>query len=364
MPDAPKETVLDAVNAALGTPNENQPDSPETETADSDAADAERDAGEAESDSADAGDSEATDSESGDGAGEDSGDEDPDRGESKSEAAAKRDEPGKPKEPSKEPDALNDPVPRDLKKETRDRIHSLINSTREAQAKTAEVENNYNIFLQGLQGAGVTPAQYSETLQWLGLFNQGMNGNAEAGEKALEVLVAATERLATFLGKPAALGDPLANHPDLIQAVQQKQVPIEFARELARNRNQAKFRGEITTGARNEQQQREVQAREEQAARNGLTQFEQQMRQADPQYEAKKALLVPQLKAVMKNVPFNRWLETFKAAYAQVKVPAPPSRVPANQPLRANRLPAGSAPGKKPTALDVVNAALDEFAGR
>jgi hypothetical protein len=367
MPE-PTETVLDAVNAALGETNADPPEQSEVEDLDTGTPDGGDD--NAASEDGESDDQSASSDGDEDGEGKDKSGESEDEldangkpRERNADGTFKKPESDKPatgKEQAKAKDALNDPIPKDLKPETQARIRELIKTTKEAQTAATQAGENFNVFVNGLQAAGVTPQQYGETLSWLSLFNSGMSGNQANGEKALEILQAATERLATFLGKPLNVSDPLEQHADLKQAVAQKQLTPEYAREIARTRNQSKFRGEINTNVQTEAQKQEAARQEEQSARNGLTDFENQMRAKDPQYEAKKALLVPRLKAVMRNVPFNKWVDTFKAAYAETKV-APAQRrsqVPANQPLRGNKQPSGGQTRAAGSMLDAVNGAL------
>ncbi len=82
---------------------------------------------------------------------------------------------------------------------------------------------------------------------------------------------------------------------------------------------------------------------------------------SDPQYEQKKALLVPVLKPIMQQIPWGQRAEKFREAYRNIKIgglPAPRKPVPANQPLRAGKNPAGGQTKAPSSMLEAVSGAL------
>src|SRR5208337_2173710 len=97
--------------------------------------------------------------------------------------------------------------------------------------------------------------QYGETLSWLALFN---SNDPKQQEKALELVESVAERLATLLGKERTIGDPLAQHGDLKDAVAKGQTTLQFAKEIARIRNNQTFRTELQTNASAEAQAKEA----------------------------------------------------------------------------------------------------------
>ena len=99
---------------------------------------------------------------------------------------------------AKKPDPVNDPIPKELKAETRERMTSLINTVKEKDTQLAQVTQNFDYMVGGIQATGATPEQYGETLSWLALFNSGVPENQL---KALELVESVAERLATLLGK-------------------------------------------------------------------------------------------------------------------------------------------------------------------
>lgn len=266
---------------------------------------------------------------------------------------------GKPGE-KKQPDALNDPIPKELKTETQDRIRTLIKTTKDVTAERDKFKTDFDYMIQGVQATGATPEQYGETLSFLALFN---SSDPAQQEKALEVIEGVADRLATLLGKERTVGDPLASHADLKDAVAKGQVTAQYAKEIARTRNATAFRGEINTSVQQQQQQHQTAQQEMATARTDLTTLENSLRATDPAYEAKKAILVPILKPIFATIPPSQWKGAFEKAYKEAKVGAAPAagvrKVGAGQqPMRAGKNPAGGQARAPASMLEAVSGAL------
>jgi hypothetical protein len=256
---------------------------------------------------------------------------------------------------AKKPDALNDPIPKELKQETQERIRTLITTTKEATTRAEKAETDFNYLIQGVQATGATPEQYGETLSWLAMFNS--NDPAQQ-TKALELVESVADRLATLLGKERTVGDPMAEHADLKEAVAKGQVTAQYAKEIARTRNSSKFRNDLTSTARTEAEQAQAHTQALAQAKADLNALETQLRKDDPQYEQKKAIIVPMLKPVFEQLEPSKWKAAFAKAFAGVKVSAPVKKIPANQPMRAGKQPSGGQKTAPGSMLDAVNGAL------
>ena len=258
----------------------------------------------------------------------------------------------------KKADPLNDPIPRELKKDTQDRIRTLIDTAKTVTAERDEVKQNFDYMVNGIQATGASPQQYGETLSWLAMFN---SGDPKQQEKALELVETVAERLATLLGKDRVVGDPLGSHADLKEAVRIGKITPDYAKEIARTRNGQQFRSELTTSAMQDQQRQQAAAEEERAGRSALTELEQTLKASDPDYEAKKAILVPALKPIMASIPWSQKKDKFLEAYKSINVPraaAKPKGVPSNQPLRAGKQPAGGQTKAPSSMLEAISGAL------
>jgi len=353
-----ERTVMDEVNAALGEVITDAPETEEVETPEV----TEESTPEAESETSEGNEPE--------GEGEETDAEAEARGAVRDPATGKfvkkGEEPPKveektakaTKEPAKK-DPINDPIPKDLKKETSERIRTLIDTTKTVTAERDEVKQNFDYMVNGIQATGATPEQYGETLSWLALFN---SRDPAQQEKALELVETVAERLATLLGKERTVGDPLSAHSDLKDAVTKGQITAQYAKEIARTRNGQTFRTELSTNAQQAEQRQAQAAQELQTARNDLSTLEQTLKASDPQYEAKKAILVPALKPVFASIPPAQWKQKFQEAYRAINVGAAPKPVvkgaPANQPLRAGKQPAGGQTKAPSSMLEAISGAL------
>ena len=359
-----KETVLDAVNAALsgdtpagGADDELDTDAPETPDNEGDVG--EGDSGDTEGDGETSEDGEGETEETDAEAEARGAERDPATGKFVKKGEEPKPEGEKKAEPAKkEKDPVNHPIPENLKKDTSERMRALIDIAREKTTELEKVTQDFNYLIKGVEATGTSPEQYGETLSWLALFNSQDPKNQE---KALELVENVAERLATLLGKERAIGDPLSAHPDLKDAVTKGQITSQYAKEIARTRNGQQFRTEINTSATQEQQRQQVAAQELATARQDLTTLEGTLQGVDPQYEAKKAILVPALKPVFASIPPSQWKAKFQEAYKAINigpVSKPAAKTPTNQPLRAGKQPAGGQTKAPGSMLEAVSGAL------
>lgn len=261
------------------------------------------------------------------------------------------------------PDPLNDPIDKNLAQPTQERIRSLIATTKEVSRERDEIRQNFDFMVGGIQATGTTVEQYGEVLSFMALFN---SGDAEQQGQALNLLEDVADRLASLLGKERRSTDVLELHKDLQAEVLAKTLSLERAKEIARSRNQVKFRGDLQTSA-NQAQQRERQRQQNYTqAKKDLSTLEKTLMATDRQYVEKRKQLIPVLKAVFQTIPYEQWPRAFENAYRNMAFQ--PGRVRArtrtgHNPVRPNRQPAGRQQAAKVSDLDVLNGALDEFAG-
>lgn len=270
----------------------------------------------------------------------------------------------------KEPDALNDPLNKAWGPEVNQRIRTLIDRTKGAEEKAAKSEQDFNFLVNGVQQTGASPEQYGETLSWLALFN---SPETSSKKQALDLVVTVAERLATQLGVDLKFGDPLEQHPDLRQALQGGKITAEFAREMARNRNQQGFNSQMQATAHQTQQAEQAAQAEKERGRVEMNQLEAQLKANDPQFDRKLKTILPMVEAAMKRVRPSEWKTAFMEIYSRVPASAPGrvvaanTKLPANQPLRGGKNPAGAggaggmSPGGPASALDAMNEALGKM---
>ena len=263
----------------------------------------------------------------------------------------------------KKPDALNDPIPKELKKETQERIRSLIDTTKEVTSQRDKMAQDFDYMINGVKATGTTPEQYGELLQFMAAFN---SKDPAVQAKALEMVESVADRLATLLGKERAPSDVLSKFPDLQEAVAKGQVTRQYASEIARTRAGQAFRTEIETSHSQRAQQEHAATQELNTARSDLDTLENSLKATDPQYDAKRAALVPILQPLFKTIAPSQWKTQFEQAYKNLRLPAAAARVapkaPTRQPMRAggSAQAAGGGALKQDAGsmLDAVNEAL------
>jgi hypothetical protein len=265
----------------------------------------------------------------------------------------------------KKPDAVNDPIPKELAKETQDRIRTLIKTTKETEAKATEATQQLDYIVNGVRQTGMSPQQYSEVLSFMQLFN---SGDPKQQETALGLIENIADRLSSLLGKERTASDPLKGHADLAAAVAQGQMTRQWAGQLAASRRQTQTRSEIETTARTAQDSQNAYAQEKEAARTDMNTWETEMAAKDPQFKLLAPKLIKELKDDYQKIPPKEWLPRFQQAYRVAKAAAGPVRssatgqfvkggIPANQPLRARSSAAGGV-GSPKTALEAMSAAI------
>lgn len=358
------ESALEAINEALGVVDaiedeeELEDGDEDTDGADgADGADDEGDDSEGDAEGDAEGDEDSGDEE---GEGGDETDEETDEEKAKAAKAAKSEfnEDGTRKEPGKKKsDPVNDPIPKDLKQETSDRMRALVKIAKDKEAEVTQVRGDFDTIINGIKASGSTPEQYGEAISWLSLFN---SPKVEDRKAAYELVESVADRMATLLGIDRSVSDPLAGHTDLIAAVKANPATLPMAKEIARNRNANKFTGDINAGHQ-QRQQTEAQAQQEHnQAKTDLNAFDVKMRAEDPLYDAKRKLIVPILQPLFKTIPKAQWAEAYKNAYAQARVQPKGKMKVGNgqQPLRGNKNPAGGQSRAPSNALEAMNAGI------
>src|SRR6202041_2426975 len=149
----PEENVLDAVNAALGDAIDAPAETEEVATPEVETPAEESDTETSEGDSS----AEESDSEA-----EETDEEAEARGaERNPDGTFKKKEPAAEEKPAEKPkkDPINDPIPENLKKDTSERIRSLIDTAKTVTAERDTIKKDFDYLINGVQATGATPAQ-------------------------------------------------------------------------------------------------------------------------------------------------------------------------------------------------------------
>lgn len=267
--------------------------------------------------------------------------------------------------------ALDAPVSQELSKKTQDRIHTLINSTRDAVEQRDAVKKDLDVITNALQNSGTTPQMFREFVEFRANLS---SGDINRQKSALGDLVKMVTALADELGESVNFENPVMRHPDLVAEVQANRLPLARAEEIARLRNKQAAQARIQQTAQPQQADPRVAEAAEKQARSDLTKLGERLARVDSNYEAKSQQVISVMKQTfgnkLENLPHAQWTRTFERMYRALPVPvakqaASGHNVPANQPMRHGARPAGNvraAPSKN--LQDWVNAGIEQASQR
>jgi hypothetical protein len=244
-------------------------------------------------------------------------------------AAAKTDDAGKAKTDDdagkpKQPDAINDPIPAELKGKTRERMTSLVDTAKTLTQELEESRGTVDTFLKAIEETGANPETFARHVEVLRL----MNSQDPAEQRtALKALRGAADRLAKNLGE-AEPGKELEGHADLLEEVEDGAITRARAIEIAAARNAKKAEDARAERLR---QQNETESAEQQAvntAKTELNALEVELRKADPDYDRKRAAIENAAKALMPTIHPTKWKAAYKRLYDTVDVTKLPRAAP------------------------------------
>lgn len=350
------ESLFDAINAAIPSENAPEGDEPEQEeVAEGEEVEGEETPdGEEEAEGEEGGEGEAEGEEDADGE-EEADDEDPEAA-----AAAKA-----PKTPAKEPDPINDPLPRGTLQSTADRFKHVVDKLKEQTAARETAETQYNELVEEITGAGMDGTTFGYMLEYA----RGVNSNTYEGlQKSYQILMKELQGVAAALGEPLPGEDVLKGHADLAAEVAAKTLTQERALEIAKQRNRAAAQTKLTQGQQHSQQSAQQQQQAVATGKQSLTALGKELAAKDgvKEYTRKAALVVAMLKDVLPNVSPKLWAKTFRNAYDKVPA-APKAAAPAGggkklvkpQPLRGNKVPSGQSSKAPKTLRQAIDVAFE-----
>lgn len=206
----------------------------------------------------------------------------------------------------------------------------------------AQVAQQQEVF-DHLERNGITGEQFGEMVMITSFMN---SGDPLKLQRAHEALMRYANDIGKQLGLESPGFDPLSDHPDLIEAVQNMDIDRKHALEVA----QARQLRAATTSYSSQQGQAQLAQAEQQRVVRELTALEQSLRSTDPQFEQKWAMLRPTLVPVLERLPLSERANAFKQAYAALQLPAAPVAAAQRRPDPANPgRPAMGAGAKAPT---------------
>lgn len=264
-------------------------------------------------------------------------------------------------------DPVNDPIPDEVKGRTRERMQSLITSVKQKD-EHIQLQDQLRA---SIEDTGASPEEFGAMLGYMRWVH---SDKPEDLRQARELLMSELEGISLKLGEAAPGVDFLSKFPDLQEKVNNGQIDIETAQELAITRQ----RTAVDTQKRTTQQTAEQTAAAATAERNGaiaeLNELGKTLSTADPDFDTKHEMLKPIINA-LGQLPPKQWKSAFTNAYKAITpqqvaryqatgvapvAAAKPGQKPAtNQPLRANKVPTGGQQKQATSLLDAVSAAVD-----
>jgi len=213
-------------------------------------------------------------------------------------------------------------TPEGLADKSKERFENLVRdnkSVRETlEAKETEVTemSGYVQQIQGaIQDANSTPEDFGRMLGYMKLAN---SRNVEDNRQALALLQTEIRKLAEITGDVPDGDDPLSNHPDLQQAIEDMSMTEEHAVELAklRNQNKASARREQTivteTETANQQQQELDQATTDVKA------LIANWKKTDIDFDVKQAILLEMAPEIKETYSPSQWTAALKQAWVAI----------------------------------------------
>ena len=216
-------------------------------------------------------------------------------------------------------DHVNDPIPEGLAEKTQERIRSLADRVKVAEAGVTERSSDLDEMIGMVQDTGASGEQYGQMLNFMKLFN---SNDVAQQRQAFQVMQSTLNDLAVKLGEPVAGVDLLVGHEDLQRELEAGTISAERANEVAVSRGREKAAAARTVS---DNAQATSQAEIDAAIVTGRTElaaFEQTKITTDPQWAAKKAILVPALRSMMRQINPTQWKTTFEQAYNELNLPA------------------------------------------
>lgn len=255
-----------------------------------------------------------------------------------------------------QPDHVNDPIPKGLAEKTQERIRSLADRVKVAETGVTERTGDLDEMIGMVQATGTSGEQYGQMLTFMKLFN---SDDVEEQRQAFLVMQAELGAMAVRLGEPVPGVDLLAEHADLQQELTNGTLTEARANEIAvsRGREKAAATRKVTTDA-----DAAAQGDIEQAivdAKADLAVFEN-AHKTDPQWMAKKAILVPALRATMRIIHPSQWRATFEESYNKLVLPKVAASTPKPKtptPLRP-KSPAGEGSKQPSTMAEAIELSL------
>lgn len=217
------------------------------------------------------------------------------------------------------------------------RFRELADRARQAEESAAQIKQSGEELYRIMSESGVTPNDLTAYFEYYKAINGGDASEAERWYAQLE------NTHSQRTGRRVGNADPLNNHPDLKQKVEDLEMTEEGARELASLRDYANRQNEFEQrqaefNAQYGEQQRQQQEAAQYANRSAmeLDKWSSEMQAKDSQFSQKEALLLERAQEVFPTLHPAHWPEWVANEYAYISkaFPAPEKKKPAPNTIR------------------------------
>lgn len=249
-------------------------------------------------------------------------------------------------------------LPKDVRAETRERFDKMKGAYDTVSAERDQAIATARQWTETVASTGATGEQFGATLGYLQAVNEG---TPEGYQRAWDMMLPEMQHLAQALGKDLpGLYDPLKDHADLREAIEDDKLTHAGALEIAEARHTKALRAAADKTASDRSTGDTVR----QGALNSIAAFGAAERARDPVvYAAKMEVIGPAVKAVIARLPPAEWDAAIRELYVstQVRPPAPePAPVVVKGSIRpGGTIGAGGSLAKEPgSVLEAVDMAL------
>lgn len=261
---------------------------------------------------------------------------------------------------AKQKDPLNDPMDNRWKKETTERVQSLIGMVKERDKQLEQADTMF----QAIESTGMQPEEFATMLEYARWIHSDKPADQEQAYAFLQKELRAA---AIRLGKSDDI-DLFDEHPDIKEAVEAGTMTEKHGRELAlaRTRTAESTRAaESTRTAKNAEKEYNDAVV---AARQSLNTMATELMK-DPNYAAKVQHLTPLIRPIFAGIHPSHWPATFKQMFlalpkdfGKAVAPAPNGEQPGSRrpaPIRPGA-PAGNAAKQPSSMMEALEAGLNQ----
>lgn len=252
-------------------------------------------------------------------------------------------------------EAGGDDLPPDASERTRERFHRL-----SGELKTTKEQ--LNNLLSVIQRTGASPEDFGRAMA---ILKGAASQNQEEARQALQMVEAMRQGIARRIGAEVPGYDPLSEHPDLAQEVDNLERTRESAlREAQQRRQLAAYEQQMRQVQQYQQQAYQRQQAEQQAsvrleaAKQQLNDLEAELRARDVDYDEKRKVLAVGLADIARAYRPEDWATVYRQRYSELSATLPSKpRGNSPRPLSAGSVGPGG-PAEPKSLEDAVEQAL------